>query len=155
MKQVKYRFNRKEGRIYVDEDGKLFDNGNSIKMIILSASKPIFGKPFPYIPPQLWVQLTFLDEAGNWCHAVISNGTTNALHRWILYRQQIEIVQQLELCDVITALSFEPSETIESDREWFDYKFSGIAGKPGLGDRMRSLIQQQSKYPLIEALGLI
>lgn len=151
MQQTKYRFNRKKGKIYVDQQGRLLDNGNSIKVIILWASEPTFGKPFPHLLAQYWVQLTFLNDLGDWCYAVLSNGTTNALSSWIAYRKEIE--QKLELCAVITTLSFEP---IDSDQphQWFDYSFSGIAGKQGLDDRMRSLIQQ-SKYPIIEALGLI
>ncbi len=150
MQQTKYRFNRKEGKIYVDRQGALQKSGNSIKAIILWASEPIFGKPFPYLPAQYWVQLTFFDEHGNWCHAVLNNGTTNALSSWLAYRKEIETVKKLELCAVITTIGF---ESIDCNYQCFDYSFSGIPGKEGLGDRMRSLIQQ-SKYPLIEPLGL-
>ncbi len=151
MQQTKYRFNRKEGKIYVDRQDRLVDSGNSIKVIILWASEPIFGKPFPYLPAQYWVQLTFFDEHGNWCHAVLNNGTTNALSSWLAYRKEIETVKKLELCAVITTIGF---ESIDCNYQCFDYSFSGIAGKEGLGDRMRLLIQQ-SEYPLVEPIGLV
>ena len=151
MQQTKYRFNRKEGKIYIDRQGRLLDSGNSIKIIILWASEPTFGKPFPHLPAQYWVQLTFLNEHSNWCYALLNNGTTNALSSWLAYRKEIEIVQKLELCGVITTIGF---ESIDCNHQCFEYTFSGIAGKQGLVDRMQALIQQ-SKYPLIEPLQLI
>lgn len=151
MQLTKYRFNRKEGKVYLEKGNVLIDSGNSIKAIILWASAPIYGKPFLYLPAQDWVQLTFFDKHGNWCHAVLNNGTTNALSSWLAYRKEIEVVQGLELCSVITTIGF---EEIDCNHQCFDYSFSGIPGKEGLGDRMRLLIQQ-SKYPLIESLGLV
>ena len=67
----------------------------------------------------------------------------------MLFRS-IETVKKLELCAVITTISF---ELLDCSHQCFDYSFSGIAGKEELGDRMRLLIQQ-SEYPLIEPLGL-
>ena len=152
MKQAKYRFNRKEGKIYRELADELFDNGNSMKMIILSASNPVYGKPFPNIPPQLWVQLTFMDEYSNWSYALLNDGKTSALSQWLAYRQEIEVNQKLALCDVITTLSF---ELIDDERQWFDYNFSGSLGKPGLGDRMRSLIKEKTNHPLILPIDLV
>ncbi|MEG4286386.1 hypothetical protein QUB68_24965 [Microcoleus sp. A006_D1] len=150
MKTVKYRFNRKLGEIFLDENGELTSVGNNLQIIVLWASEPIWGKPFENMPAQNWIQLTFLAEYGNWCHAVLSDGTTNALERWIEYRKKLED-EAIELQEVITTISF---EVIDSQHQWFDYTFSGIRGKPGLGDRMRQLIKQ-SKFPLIEPLNLI
>jgi len=150
MKMVKYRFNRKLGKVFLDEAGLTTEVGDSLKMIVLWASKPIYGKPFKHIIAQDWVQLTFLDSSGNWCYAVLNDGTTNALDGWIQYQKKLEN-NSIALSEIITTIGF---EEIESRRQWFDYTFSGISGKPGLGDRMRQVIKQ-NQFPLIEPLGLI
>lgn len=147
MQQIKYRFNRKEGKIYVDRDGNLTEHGDSLRMVILNASEPVFGKLFRHMPAQKWVLITFLNDMGDWCYGVLSDGMTNALQNWISYRNLIE-QRGLKLYEVITTISFEP---IDGDQKWFDYTFSGIAGKPGLGDRMRKLIAE-SQYSLIEPI---
>ncbi len=152
MKQVKYRFNRKEGKVYIDRNGVLEEQGDSLRMVILNASEPVFGKLFAHMPAQKWVLLTFLNEAGDWCYAVLADGTTGGLFNWLLYRQLIEESKGLNLYEVITTIAFEPIDS--SDRQYFDYTFSGIAGKPGLGDRMQALIGQ-SEHPLTEPISLI
>lgn len=146
MKLQRYRFNRKFGIIYKEsQNNQLIEIGSSMSVIILWASEKVFGQPFPNLPAQDWIQLTFLDPQGNWCYAVLNSGTTNALYPWIKYRQEIE-KKSHELFDILTTISF---ESTESDNQWFDYSFSGMKGKPGLGERMRSLIKQ-SKFPLVD-----
>lgn len=135
MKKVKYRFNRKEGKIYIDRDEKLLEYGSSLKMIVLHASNPIFGGFFN-MPPQYWIFITFIDEMGNWSEATLSNGTTNALITWINYQKLIES-RNLKLFELITTITF---KSMDSDYQCFDYDFSGVIGKPGLGDRMAQLI---------------
>jgi hypothetical protein len=150
MKTVKYRFNRKLGQIFLDEDGELREIGNKLAIIVLWASQPIWGKPFETMPAQNWIQLTFFCEHGYLCHAVLNDGTTNALEPWIAYRQKVETAS-LALEEMLTTISF---ESADSQHQWFDYNFSGIRGKKGLGDRMRKIISKNPKR-LIEPLGLI
>lgn len=139
MKQTKYRFNRKNGTIYRDEgNDQLSKVGNQMQMIILEASNPFWDKPFKHLKAQHWVNLTFVDSHGDYCHAMLNDGTTNALQPWLEYRK-IVASKGLELLEVITTIKF---EQIDSQFEWFDYKFSGIAGKPGIGDRMRTILSE-------------
>jgi len=150
MKIVKYRFNRKLGKVFLDEAGLLTEVGNSLRMIVLWASEPIWGKPFEIMPSQNWVQLTFIDELqGNWCYAVLSNGSTNALLPWIAYRNLVEETNRL--MGVVTTISF---EEIEGENQWFDYRFSGVSGASGLADRMLNVIHGVD-FPMIESLGLV
>lgn len=139
MNQAKYRFNRKDGKIYRDEgNDKLTKVGNEMKVIILEASKPTWGKPFKHLIAQHWVNLIFIDSHGNYCHGMLNDGTTNALQSWFEYRKTVAS-KGLELLEVITTIGF---EQIDSEIKWFDYKFSGVAGKPGLGDRMRTILSE-------------
>ncbi|WP_293134753.1 hypothetical protein [Microcoleus sp. bin38.metabat.b11b12b14.051] len=149
MKRVKYRFNRKEGLIYQGNNTELTCIGNKLQMIVLWASEPVFGKPFDNLSAQKWVQLTFLDRAGNWCYAVLGNGTTEALAPWLEYRRLIE--EKTTLSNVITTIGFEETE---SKYQWFEFTFSGATGNNGLGDRMQE-VMQKSPFSLIEPLGLI
>jgi len=148
MKIVKYRFNRKLGQVFLDTPESISPNGNSLKMIVLWASEPVYGQPFESMPAQNWVQLTFVDIQGNWCYAVLSDGTTNALSPWIEYRKLVE--KNNRLMSVITTIQF---EEIDETHRWFDYKFSGVLGAPGLADRMLNLTMAVN-LPLIEPLGL-
>lgn len=146
MQIQRYRFNRKVGKIYLESKAnQLIEVGSEMKVIILWASEPVFGKPFPHLPAQNWIQLSFLDREGNWCYAVLSSGTTNALNPWIQYRHKIESLRQ-EMFEIVTTIEFDSNE---SEHEWFDYKFSGVQGKPGIGDRMRKLISSV-KFSLVD-----
>lgn len=145
MQLRRYRFNRKTGEIYYEtKTNKLISVGSQLKVIILWASEPVWGKPFPHLPAQHWVQLTFLDEQGFWCYGVLNSGITNALYSWVEYRKKIES-RSLELFEIITTISFDSQE---AQHEWFGYSFSGVRGKPGLGERMRELIGRSQYSPI-------
>jgi hypothetical protein len=142
MNQTKYRFNRKDGTIYRDEgDDKLTKVGSEMRVIILGASEPIWDKPFKHLPAQHWVNLTFVDSHGDCCYGMLNDGTTNALQPWLEYRKTVAS-KGLELLEVITTIKF---EQVDSEIKWFDYNFSGIAGKPGIGDRMRAILSKSQK----------
>jgi hypothetical protein len=145
MELRRYRFNRKTGKVYLEVGKELSDISATLKMIILWASQPVYGKPFAHLPAQNWVQITFLDMQSNWCYALLNSGTTDALNPWLEYRNQIES-QGLELCSVITTISL---ISFECEHECFDYSFSGVRGKQGIESRMKSVINS-SPYALID-----
>jgi hypothetical protein len=144
MELRRYRFNRKTGKIYLDVGNQLSEIGSTLRIIILWASKPVFGKPFAHLSAQYWVQITFLDMQSNWCYALLNSGATDALNSWLQYRKQIE--SELELCGVVTTIRL---NLVEGEHECFDYKFSGVRGKPGLEERMKSVINNSS-YSLVD-----
>ncbi|MBD2629675.1 hypothetical protein [Trichormus variabilis] len=145
MELRRYRFNRKVGKVYLEVGNQLSEIGSTLKMIILWASAPVFGKPFAHLPAQYWVQITFLDIHSHWCYALLNSGATDALYPWFEYRKQIEL-QGLELCAVITTISL---ISIEGEHQCFDYSFSGIRGKSGIEERMKTLISNSS-YSLVD-----
>ncbi|MBO1052990.1 MAG: hypothetical protein HEQ25_13635 [Dolichospermum sp. DET73] len=144
MELRRYRFNRKVGKVYLEVGNQLSEIGSTLKMIILWASAPIFGKPFAHLSAQNWVQITFLDMQGNWCYALLNNGTIDALNPWLQYRKQVE--SELELCGVITTISL---VKFEEQSEFFEYSFAGVRGKPGLEERMKTLIDN-SGHALVD-----
>ncbi|MBD2499877.1 hypothetical protein [Anabaena azotica] len=150
METKQYRFNRKTGKIYL-VGNELNDVGSSLKMIILWASTPVFAKPFAHLPIQYWVQLTFLDIQGNWCYGLLNSGATDALVPWFEYKHQVES-NALQLCGLITTMSL---TKIECENEYFDYSFSGVKGKPGLEERMKQLIQNNSDLLVDTSLNLV
>jgi hypothetical protein len=148
MNQIKYRFNRKDGIIYRDEgNDKLLQVGNDLRMIIVEASKPFWDKPFEHLSAQFWVNLRFIDSHGDYCFAMLNDGTTDALRPWLEYKDLVES-KGFELFDVITTISF---EQVESQNKWYDYQFSGVPGKPRMRDRIRTIISNaQSIYAILE-----
>jgi hypothetical protein len=150
MELRRYRFNRKTGKVYLEVGKELSDIGATLKMIILWASQPVYGKPFAHLPAQNWVQITFLDMQSNWCYALLNNGTIDALNPWLQYRKQVE--SELELCGVITTISF---NLVEGEHECFDYSFSGVRGKPGLEERMKTLIDNSGHVLVDTSVNLL
>ena len=142
MKTKHYRFNRKNGTIFLESESGLTPIGSSMRTIILFATEPTHGKPFVHLPAQDWVQLCFIDPQGNWSYGVLNSGITNALLPWIQYRGFIES-NHFQLNGIVTTIGFYQ----EPGNDWFDYEFKGLHGKPGLAERMRSLISS-SPYPL-------
>jgi hypothetical protein len=145
MTTKRYRFNRKNGKIYLENGKELREIGTSLQTIILWASKPVYGKPFDHLAAQNWVQLTFLDNHSNWCYALLNSGATDALYPWFEYRQQVES-QDIQLRGVITTISL---VKVEAENDFFDYHFAGVKGKPGLEERMNQLVRD-SEYSLID-----
>ena len=144
MQERKYRFNRKSGKIYLENKKQLIEVGESLRVIVLWSSEAIFAKPFENLPAQEWVQLTFLDDKSNWCYALLNSGSTNALFPWFQYLKEVKN-QGFYMTDIITTISL-----VKVGDEVFDYSFSGMPGKPGLRDKMNNLIKK-SDYLLIDS----
>jgi hypothetical protein len=131
MLERKYRFSRKSGKIYLEDRKQLIEVGESLKVIVLWFSEPIFAKPFS----QNWIQLIFIDNQGNWCYALLNSGSTNALFPWFQYQKEVKD-QRLDMTEIITTISL-----VKAGNELFDYSFSGMPGKPGLKEKMDNLIK--------------
>jgi hypothetical protein len=60
---TRYRLNRASGQIYRVHESlfKLEETGETLDAIILHATPPVRGEPFPNMPEQDWVGLCFLD----------------------------------------------------------------------------------------------
>lgn len=144
MQERRYRFNRKFGKIYLEDGKQLIEVGESLKVIVLWSSEPIFAKPFPHLAAQDWVQLTFIDNQSNWCYALLNSGSSNALFPWFQYKKEIGD-KGFEMNEIITTISL-----VKAGDESFDYSFSGIPGKPGLKEKVNNLIKT-SNYLLMDS----
>ena len=161
----KYRFNRKEGLVYLEEGKHLRVVGSELKMIILKATDPFYAQLFPHMPPQDWVKLTFADEEGFASSALLNSGTAGvALEPWLSYKNDIESKGQT-LNSIITTVGF--TSVGNEDFSYFDYSFKGVTGKPGLAERMEKLIDKietnipgmqqlsQSEYERLRAINMV
>ena len=144
MQERKYRFNRKSGKIYLEDGKQLIEVGESLRVIVLWSSEAIFAKPFENLPAQEWVQLTFLNDQSNWCYGLLNSGSTNALSPWFQYLKEIND-KGFHMTEIITTISLKANND-----EIFDYSFSGVPGKPGLKEKMNNLIKA-SNYLLIDS----
>ncbi|MDB9454647.1 hypothetical protein PN478_09525 [Dolichospermum circinale CS-534/05] len=147
MEEKRYRFNRKFGKIYLEDGKELIEVGESLKVIILWSSEAIFTKPFAHLAAQEWVQLTFIDNKSNWCYALLNGGLTNALFPWFEYQKQISN-KGLDMTEVITTISLIKAGDV------FDYSFSGVPGKPGLRERMDNLIKTSNHLLMDSSIDL-
>ena len=148
MEERKYRFNRKSGKIYLEDGKQLIEVGESVRVIVLWFSEPIFAKPFKHLPEQEWVQLTFLDNQSNWCYALLNSGSTNALFPWFQYLKEVKN-QGLYMTEIITTISL-----VKAGDEVFDYSFSGVPGKPGLREKMSNLIKTSDHLLIDSSINL-
>lgn len=119
---VRYRLNRAEGKIYRQAGGNLLSVGESLDAILLYATEPIWGTPYPEGQEQHWVQLCFLDPHFNWSYALLNSGKSNALNGFFDYQQQLQLAQK-SLWEVTTTIRFLPQET-NARRCWYHYQFT-------------------------------
>ncbi|HLO88781.1 MAG TPA: hypothetical protein VK203_27755 [Nostocaceae cyanobacterium] len=138
MEFQKYRFNRKDGIIYLENANQLIPQDSQMQMIILSASKPEWKSMFGG-SPTWWIQLIFTNTQGQMAYAWLNSGTTNALETFLSYRANIEQSGKV-LYEVITTFSL-----VQGDGDFFDYHFTGVPGKPGLKERMEAVVSGLSR----------
>lgn len=143
-----YRLNRKDGILYREVGDVLEPVGDSLRVILLHATATFYAKLFDHMPPQHWVQLCFLDPEGNWSYALLNDGTTRALRPWLLFRQWLDTQPQSGRGSIAT-LGF---EAVDARCQWYDYRFSGKPGKPGLASRVEALLESPP-FPLVTVGG--
>jgi hypothetical protein len=122
MKQIQYRLNRAEGKIFAYNQGQLTEIGDSLKTIILHATESMYGDPFEQNRSQDWIQLCFLDPDLNWCHTLLNSGNSGALSAWIGYQHQLK-KQGKNLWDVTTTISFSARINSYTGYSWYYYNF--------------------------------
>lgn len=139
-----YRFNRADGMIY-REVGRGIQpiNTRYLDAIILHATPPVFGQPFPNMSPQDWIGLCFLDFNLDWSYALLSSGKSNALRSFLNYRQNLEY----PLNSVITRITLD-EQSSSFGNTWFMYEFDSLS-LPDDFDGKAYL--ENVNYPLIDA----
>lgn len=128
----KYRFNRKEMKVYIDLGSTLKEVGDSIEVMLLQAFDLGVQEMFK-MPPQNWVQLAFIDQYNVVSVGYLNDGTTDATSTWWAYQQFLED-EGIPLASVVTTISFSPYKTQGSA-----YKFSS---------RPRQTTEEQNQFEL-------
>ena len=128
----KYRFNRKDMKVYIDLGSSVKEVGDFIDVMILQAfdlgEQELFN-----MPKQKWVQLAFIDQYNVVSVGYLNDGTTDATATWWAYQQYLED-QELALAEVVTTISFAPYKTQASS-----YKFTA---------RPRKTQEEKSQFEL-------
>lgn len=116
----KYRFNRKEGKIFLDLVSTLQPIGSSLDTLVLQHfgfSASLFNMPF-----QNWVMLAFVDSNDVVSIGYLNSGSTDATRAWDAYVLNLES-QSTPLATVITTISFQQEFSKSTGNSWFNYKF--------------------------------
>ncbi|MEQ8464199.1 hypothetical protein [Coleofasciculus sp. E1-EBD-02] len=142
MQIQRYRLNRASGHIYrvMESPFRLEDVGESLDMIILHATPPVRGEPFPNMPEQDWIGLCFLNAELNWSFTLLNSGKSNALSSFLHYTTEREI------SSVLTKVTLIP-QTSRRGNHWFGYAFEAL---PLPDVNLPQLLKRHSTLPLID-----
>ncbi len=142
MKTRRYRFNRSTGKIYQESYSSLIEVPDYLDAIILHATPPVYGQPFPNMPSQDWISLCFLDCELSWSFALLNSGQSDALRPFLNYK-----TQQKDLLNKLTRITLVPQSS-RSGRHWYAYAFEALP----LPDRVNPLetLYSHSELPLID-----
>lgn len=88
--------------------------------VILHATPPVYGQPFPNQPAQDWINLCFLDREFSWSFALLNSGQSDALRPFLNYQ-----TQQKDLLNHLTRITLVP-QTSRSGKHWFAYAFEAL-----------------------------
>ncbi|WP_190462396.1 hypothetical protein [Planktothrix sp. FACHB-1355] len=142
MKNRRYRFNRATGKIYQESYSSLIEIPDYLDAVILHATPPVYGQPFPNQPAQNWINLCFLDRELSWSFALLNSGQSEALRPFLNYK-----TQQKDLLNYLTRISLVPQRS-RSGNHWYAYAFEALP----LPDRVNPLeiLHGHSGLPLID-----
>ena len=142
MKIRRYRFNRSTGKIYPESYSSLIEIPDYLDAVILHATPPVYGQPFPNQPAQNWINLCFLDRELSWSFALLNSGQSEALRPFLNYQ-----TQQKDLLNYLTRISLVPQRS-RSGNHWYAYAFEALP----LPDRVNPLetLHCHSELPLID-----
>lgn len=142
MKIRRYRFNRATGKIYQKSYSSSLEIPDYLDAVILHATPPVYGQPFPNQPAQDWINLCFLDRELSWSFALLNSGQSDALRPFLNYQ-----TQQKDLFNYLTRISLVPQRS-RSGNHWYAYAFEALP----LPDKVNLLetLNCHSKLPLID-----
>lgn len=116
----KYRFNRKDGAIYLDLVTNLKKVGSSLDVLILQHfqfSASLFNMPY-----QNWVMLAFVDPDNVVSLGYLNSGSTDATRAWDAYVLNLQ-TEQVPLASVVTTISLQQEFSKSTGNSWFGYRF--------------------------------
>ena len=116
----KYRFNRKDGGVYIDLVTNLKTVGSSLDMLVLQHFQ--FSAALFNMPHQDWVLLAFIDPDDVVSIGYLNSGSTDATKAWDAYTLNLQ-TEGIPLASVITTISFKQELAKSTGNSWFGYKF--------------------------------
>lgn len=137
----KYRLNREEGFVYLEQgDGKV-DHVDHLDAVILWAS-PKFTDTLFGLVRQQWVQLAIFTREMQIAYLLLNGGRDNALSSWEFYVELVEDCGRT-LSLVVTRFSLESAEMD------FKYKFQQFDG-PNFVARSQEWLKQNPKVSMVD-----
>jgi hypothetical protein len=122
----KYRFNRKDGGIYLDLVTNLKKVGSSLEMLILQHFQ--FSAALFNMPHQDWVLLAFVDPDDVVSIGYLNSGNTDATRAWDAYALNLQ-TEGIPLASVVTTISLQQEFAKSTGNSWFGYKFESRSRK--------------------------
>lgn len=116
----KYRFNRKDGSIYLDLVTNLKKVGSSLDILVLQHFQ--FAASLFNMPYQNWVLLAFVDLDDVVSIGYLNSGSTDATRAWDAYVLNL-LTEGTPLASVVTTISFQQEFSKSTGNSWFGYKF--------------------------------
>ncbi len=116
----KFRFNRKDGGIYIDLVTNLKKVGSSLDMLILQHFQ--FSAALFNMPHQDWVLLAFIDPDDVVSIGYLNSGSTDATRAWDAYTLNLQ-TEGIPLASVVTTISLQQEFAKSTGNSWFGYKF--------------------------------
>lgn len=116
----RYRFNRKDGKIYIDLASHLREMGDRLDMLILQHhyfTADLFNKGM-----QDWVLLAFLDSDNVVSIAYLNSGATNAVEPWYAYVQDLYF-RNTPLASVVTRIQLQEKFAKNTGHTYYSYRF--------------------------------
>lgn len=116
----KYRFNRKDGGIYIDLVTNLKKVGSSLDILVLQHFQ--FAASLFNMDYQNWVLLAFVDPDDVVSIGYLNSGSTDATRAWDAYVLNIQ-TEGIPLASVVTTISLQQEFSKSTGNSWFGYKF--------------------------------
>lgn len=135
----KYRFNRKDGGVYIDLVTNLKKVGSSLDMLILQHFQ--FSAALFNMPHQDWVLLAFLDPDNVVSIGYLNSGTTDATRAWDAYALNLQ-TEGIPLASVVTTISLQQEFAKSTGNSWFRYKLESRPRKTPIEKKQFELAKE-------------
>lgn len=122
----KYRFNRKDGGVYIDLVTNLKKVGSSLDILVLQHFQ--FAASLFNMDYQNWVLLAFVDSDDVVSIGYLNSGSTDATRAWDAYVLNLQ-TEGVPLASVVTTISLQQEFSKSTGNSWFGYKFESRARK--------------------------
>lgn len=138
----KYRFNRKDGGVYLDLVTTMKKVGTSLDILVLQHfqfSASLFNMDY-----QNWVLLAFIDPDDVVSIGYLNSGSTDATKAWDAYVLNLQ-TEGIPLASVVTNISLQQEFSKSTGNSWFGYKFES---RPRKAAKEKEQFEQAREFML-------